>query len=477
MTKRTKIVCTIGPASDSPEILRQMILAGMNVARLNFSHGTYPEHLTRLQNIRRIATELDTPISIIADLCGPKLRIGTFKTSPIELISNQEFVLTTESIEGDQNKVSISYPTLPEHTQVNNHILLDDGNIELEVIKVTKTEIRCRVVQGGMLSSHKGLSIIGDTISIPAITEKDIADLSFAIQNKVDYFALSFVQSAEDINQLKQIIQSQNVNIPVIAKIEKPVAVKNIDEIIGIADGIMVARGDLGIEMPIQEVPITQKLIIHKCNLLGKPVITATQMLESMIHNPRPTRAEATDIANAIFDGTDAVMLSGETAVGDFPVRCVQTMADIAIRTEQSLSTINPDPAECQESKSSGYTARDIAESVSMSVNSLAKQLNAAAIVTPTESGSTARYISRFRPKCPIVAITPNRQTLYRLGLVWGVTVYYCEDLPDTDAVFAKAAELVKSLNLAHAGDTIIITAGIPLRQPGTTNLIRVLTL
>ncbi|MFB3896672.1 MAG: pyruvate kinase [bacterium] len=476
MIKRTKIVCTIGPASDFPEILKEMIQAGMNVARLNFSHGTYPEHQARLQNIRKIAQDLDNPITIIADLCGPKLRIGTFKTSTIKLKAGQPFSLTINPIEGDQTKVSISYPALPEYTKVTNHILLDDGNLELEVTNVTKTDIVCRVIQGGQLSAHKGLKILSDLISIPAITEKDKADISFAIQNQVDYFALSFVQSAEDIKQLKGLIQAQGTDIPVIAKIEKPVAVKNIDAIIDTADGIMVARGDLGIEMPIQEVPVTQKLIIHKCNRIGKPVITATQMLESMMHNPRPTRAEATDIANAIFDGTDAVMLSGETAAGDFPVKCVQTMADIALRTERSLTTIHADPVECQESKSSGYTARDIAESVSYSVHSLSKQLNATAIVTPTESGSTARYISRFRPQCPIIAITPNRKTLYRLGLVWGVTTYYCENLPDTDAVFAKAAELVKSLHLAKSGDTIIITAGIPLRQPGTTNLIRVLT-
>lgn len=475
--KRTKIVCTIGPASDSPEILKEMMLAGMNVARLNFSHGTYAEHQARLTTIHRLAKELDNPISVIADLCGPKLRIGTFKPFPIELQIGQSFTLTTKPIEGDQTKVSVSYPTLPEHTKVNHHILLDDGNLELEVTNVTKTDIVCRVIQGGMLSSHKGLTLIGDTVSIPAITEKDIADASFAIDNQVDYIALSFVQSADDIKRLKDIIRNRDAKIPIIAKIEKPAAVKNIDAIIDTADGIMVARGDLGIEMPIQEVPVTQKLIIHKCNRLGKPVITATQMLESMMHNPRPTRAEATDIANAIFDGTDAVMLSGETAAGEFPVKCVQTMADIAVRTEQSLTVIHPDPAECQESKSYGYTARDIAESVSYSVNTLAKQLNAAAIVTPTESGSTARFISRFRPKCPIIAITPNRKTLFRLGLVWGINAYYYDNLPDTDAVFATAAELVTSLNLAKSGDTIIITAGIPLHHPGTTNLIRVLTL
>ena len=477
MKKRTKIVCTIGPASDKPEIIKQMILAGMNITRLNFSHGTPAEHLARLQTIRQVAQELDEPIVIIADLCGPKLRIGKIANSSVELKSGSLFILTTEAIAGNQDRVSISYPTLPEYTRIKDHILLDDGNIELEVTRVTKTEIQCRVIQGGILSSQKGVSVIGEKVAIPAITEKDITDLTFAIQNKVDYLALSFVQSAEDIKKLKDLIRERNADTPVIAKIEKPLAVKNIDEIIAVSDAVMVARGDLGIEMPIQEVPIIQKMLIQKCNLVGKPVITATQMLESMIHNPRPTRAEVTDIANAILDGTDAIMLSGETAVGEFPVKCVQMMADIATRTEQSLTTVMPDIVECQEIKPSTFAERQIAESVSYSVNSLAKQLNAAAIVTPTESGSTARYIARFRPKCPIIAITPNKKTLYRLGLVWGVSAYYCENLPDTDAVFKKAAELVQSLGIAKSGETIIITAGIPLRQPGTTNLIRVLAL
>ncbi|MDI6784509.1 MAG: pyruvate kinase [bacterium] len=475
--KRTKIVCTIGPASEKPEIIKQMIQAGMNVARLNFSHGTHPEHLSRLQTIRQVAQELDNPVAVIADLCGPKLRIGKILNSPVELNSGSLFILTTEPIAGNQDRVSISYPTLLEYTKIKDRILLDDGNIELEVTKVTKTEILCRVVQGGKLSSQKGVSLIGENVAIPAITEKDITDLTFAIQNEVDYIALSFVQLAEDIKKLKDRIRERNDDTPVIAKIEKPLAVKNIDEIIAVSDAIMVARGDLGIEMPIQEVPIIQKMLIQKCNLVGKPVITATQMLESMLHNPRPTRAEVTDIANAILDGTDAVMLSGETAVGEFPVKCVQTMAEIAERTEQSLTAIMPDVVECQDIKPTPIAERQIAEAVSYSVNSLVKQLNAAAVVTPTESGSTARFIARFRPKCPIIALTPNRKTLYRLGLVWGVYAYYFENLPDTDTIFAKATELVKAQSLAKSGDTIIITAGIPLRQPGTTNLIRVLTL
>ncbi|MCX7919612.1 MAG: pyruvate kinase [bacterium] len=486
--KRTKIVCTIGPASEKRDILRQMIQSGMNVARLNFSHGTQAEHLSRLQSIRQIAQELDIPIPIIADLCGPKLRIGKIHT-PVELNSGASFILTSERIEGDRNRVSISYPTLPEYIHINDRILLDDGNIELEVTKVTKTEIHCKVIHGGILSSNKGLSVVSDTISIPAITEKDKSDLSFAIQHQVDYIALSFVQSIEDIKQLKDLILAQNADVPIIAKIEKPNAVKNIDSILEIADGIMVARGDLGIEMPFQEVPIIQKTIIQKCNMRAKPVITATQMLESMVHKPRPTRAEVTDIANAILDGTDAVMLSGETAVGEYPVECVRTMAEIAQRTEKSLTTIMPDIAECQgmslaEKLKNQRTGQleykkvewEVAESVSSAVFNLANQLQAAAIVTPTESGSTARLIARFRPTCPIIALTPNRKTLYRLGLVWGVNAYFCENLPDTDAVFAKAEQLVQSLGLAKSGNTIIITAGIPLRKPGTTNLIRILT-
>ena len=466
--RKTKIVCTIGPASSSPEVLEQLIKAGMNVARLNFSHGTHEEHRKVIENIRALSGELDMPVAILQDISGPKIRIGKLKDDNILLEAGSTFTLTCRDVIGDEAQVSVNYRNLPDDVKVGDTILLSDGNIELKVEETTPTDINCRVVVGGSLSSHKGVNLPTVTMGVPPLTTKDEVDLRFGIGQGVDYIALSFVRQAKDIEALKSIIMNEGASIPVIAKIEKHEALSNIDEIISIVDGIMVARGDLGVEIPLEQVPLMQKMLVRKCNAVGKPVITATQMLMSMVNNPRPTRAEVTDIANAVLDGTDALMLSEETALGKYPIKSVSVMSRIAANTESSAYFI-----ELME-KRAIPERKTIPDAISHAASMTARSLGSATIVTPTSSGSTARMVARYRPTQPIIAISSNPGTVARLSLVWGIVAVIVDELLDTEDMTAKAREIARKMGLVRGGDTVVITAGVPIGVEGTTNLIKV---
>jgi pyruvate kinase len=467
---RTKIVCTIGPASRDPAILAALIRAGMDVARLNMSHGEPEFHRENIRRIRQLAEELDKPVAILADLQGPKLRVGTMPPGGVPLHAGEILVLTTEPIIGGPGRVPVQYEHLPEAVKPEDRILIDDGLLELKVIGVEGREIQTKVVTEGTLTSNKGLNLPHASLAIPAITEKDREDLRFAIEAQVDAIALSFVRSAEEVLELKRQIRDLATlgrPTPVIAKIEKPEAVDNIDAIIAAADAIMVARGDLGIEMSTEAVPMVQKMIIRKCNQAGKPVITATQMLDSMIRNPRPTRAEASDVANAILDGSDAVMLSGETAAGKYPVLAVETMARIACETEQAQAEL-PMPAILPHPEPS------FSEAVAHASVDTATNLDAKAILVPTVSGQTARTIARFRPRCAIVAATPSPITQRQLMFVWGVYPILAPRSNNTDQMLSDAVEAAKRHGYASEGDVIIITGGSVAWGVGSTNLMRV---
>ena len=411
--QKTKIVCTIGPASESPEILEALIKAGMNVARLNFSHGTHEEHQRKIQIIRQIAERFRQPVAILQDLAGPKIRIGKMKEGGVELRRGEKFLLTNRQIMGDEKGVSVSYPSLPREVKTGDRILLADGTIELQVLGSDGQDIECRVVVGGVLTSHKGINFPTGTILAAPFTEKDHEDLLFGIQKGVDLIGLSYVKEASDIERVKGILKKKSADIHVIAKIERKEALENIDEILLAADGIMVARGDLGMETPLERIPNVQKRLIRKANALGKPVITATQMLRSMVDHTQPTRAEVTDVVNAIYDGTDAIMLSEETASGRFPVESVQMMAKIAQAAEEEFPF---DQFLMRESD--GET--DLPRAISRAASLLAEAVEASAIVTPTESGSTARWVSRLRPRQPILALSRHLSTVRRLNLCWG---------------------------------------------------------
>ncbi len=463
--RRTKIVCTIGPASGSAEIIRALVEQGMDVARLNFSHGSRREHKEKIRIIRTISDELRLPIAVLQDLAGPKIRVGTIPEPGIRLEAGQAFVLTNESIEGSPERVSVSYASLPEEVRQGDRILLSDGSIELTVKGTSQRHIDCEVVTGGLLTSHKGLNLPTRTIKADCLTDKDREDLLFGLDNGVDYVALSFVKTARDILRVKEIIQEKKRDTPVIAKIEKHEAVRHIDEIMDIADAVMVARGDLGVEIPLEEVPLIQKMLIRKANALGKPVITATQMLRSMVDSPRPTRAEATDVANAVLDGTDAVMLSEETAVGNYPVQAVQFMTRIIESVEREFPherylELTPD--------------NDVSASVAHASCVLADHLKASAIVAPTQSGLTARHISRFRPRQLIIALSPHRDTIQRLGLVWGCLPRMVDDPKDTDDMIEKMAESALETGQVSRGELVVMTAGHPVGVAGSTKIIRV---
>ncbi len=466
--RRTKIVCTIGPASSSPDVLRQLIKAGMNVARLNFSHGTHEEHSKVIKNIRALSDELGMPVAILQDISGPKIRIGEFKNENVLLGSDSTFTLTSRDVIGDELQVSVNYRDLPDDVEVGDTILLSDGNIELNVNEKTSTDINCRVVVGGVLSSHKGINLPTATMGLPVLTPKDENDLRFGIKQDVDYIALSFVRTAGDIEVLKNIIMNEGASIPVIAKIEKHEALSNIDDIIKIVDGIMVARGDLGVEIPFEQVPLMQKMLVRKCNAAGIPVITATQMLMSMVNNPRPSRAEVTDIANAVLDGTDALMLSEETAVGNYPVESVSAMSKIAANIESSTDFL--EIMGKREIPERATTPDAISHAASMT----ARALGSAAIITPTSSGSTARMIARYRPTQPIIAICSNPGIVARLSLIWGVVAVAVDILLDTDDMTEKARLIARNMGLVKSGSTVVITAGVPMGVEGTTNLIKV---
>ncbi len=470
--KKTKIVCTIGPASEKEEILRQLFLKGMNVARLNFSHGNHEEHKKRIDTIKKLREELDLPIGIMLDTKGPEIRLGSFKEEEIELKAGDTFTLTSREILGDNTIASVSYEGLAQDVEVGNKILIDDGLIELEVVEVvSETDVRCLVLNGGTVKDHKGINLPDTSVNLPAITEKDIEDIKFGIENEVDFIAASFIRKAEDVLEIRKILEEYGgEHIDIISKIENREGVENIDEIIEASDGIMVARGDLGVEIETEEVPLIQKQIIKKCNLAGKPVITATQMLDSMMRNPRPTRAEVTDVANAILDGSDSIMLSGETAAGKYPVEAVKTMHDIAIRTETSdeyLEVLKRRPVDKYISTTNA---------ISKATCTTAEDLDASAIITATSSGYTSKAISKFRPKAPIIAATTTPRVMRKLSLVWGVYPVLSVESDVTDEVIDRSIHSAMEKGYIKEGDLIIITAGIPVGVSGTTNLIKVHT-
>lgn len=470
--KKTKIVCTIGPASEKEEILRQLFLKGMNVARLNFSHGNHEEHKKRIDTIKKLREELDLPIGIMLDTKGPEIRLGSFKEEEIELKAGDTFTLTSREILGDNTIASVSYEGLAQDVEVGNKILIDDGLIELEVVEVvSETDVRCLVLNGGTVKDHKGINLPDTSVNLPAITEKDIEDIKFGIENEVDFIAASFIRKAEDVLEIRKILEEYGgEHIDIISKIENREGVENIDEIIEASDGIMVARGDLGVEIETEEIPLIQKQIIKKCNLAGKPVITATQMLDSMMRNPRPTRAEVTDVANAILDGSDSIMLSGETAAGKYPVEAVKTMHDIAIRTETSDEYLEVLKRRSVDKYISTTNA------ISKATCTTAEDLDASAIITATSSGYTSKAISKFRPKAPIIAATTTPRVMRKLSLVWGVYPVLSVESDVTDEVIDRSIHSAMEKGYIKEGDLIIITAGIPVGVSGTTNLIKVHT-
>ncbi len=466
--RKNKIVCTIGPASGSDQMIKKLALAGMNVARLNFSHGTYEQHATHIEAIRRVSSKLSLPLAILQDLPGPKIRTGELKEEAVWLKEGDDFTLTSKGIVGDEHVASVSLASLPNDVSPGNIIFLNDGAIKLEVASTTNSEIRCKVVVGGILTPKRGVNIPGVRLNVPSITDEDLSHLLFGLEHGVDFVALSFVREADDVRQVRQILQAKGAEVPLIAKIEKHEAVDNIDEIIAEADGIMVARGDLGVEIPLKRVPLVQKEIISKCNRVGKPVIVATQMLQSMIHSPFPTRAEVSDVANAILDGTDAIMLSGETAIGKYPKEATLMMRQIAIETEIAL------PYHRILSEKTETVIPQTDDAISYAACHIAEQLGAAGIIAYTTSGSTAQRVAKYRPKAPILAITPKDSVRRKLALYWGVHPYKVTEYASVEEMFEQGAQLAIRLGLAKRGDLVVVTAGVPLRVPGSTNMLKV---
>jgi len=490
---RTKIVCTIGPASRDPATLRSLILAGMDVARLNFSHGSQEHHSENVVRIRHIAAELGRPVAILCDLQGPKPRVGTIQEEGIYLKEGEDVILTSRDIVGHGREIPVQYEHLSQDVEPRDRILLDDGLLELEVLRAEGTDVTCRVVVGGILKSNKGMNLPQTALSMPTITAKDKNDLRFALDKGADWIAFSFVRNGQDVERLKTLIKEydpQPLKALVIAKVERSEAVDRIDEIIAAADGVMVARGDLAIETSPEAVPMVQKMIIHKCNAQGKPVIVATEMLDSMIHNPRPTRAEASDVANAILDGADALMLSGETAVGKYPAASVNTMSRIAHQVERSPQLYFPlsrahgsiersggpwDQSDlCEPSAHGSHDKRIVADAVSHAACHTAHELRAAAIITPTFSGYTARMVSAHRPATPIVAIAHNPRVQRQLMLQWGVYPLLARRAETTDQTITEAIHAARSAGLVEPDDTVVITAGSVDSGPGTTNVMKV---
>ena len=462
--RRTKIVCTIGPASSSDQVLEGLIRAGMNVARLNFSHGDYAFHRALIRKIRHLERKLGRQVAILQDLPGPKIRIGAVAGDRVRLQNRQPFVITTRKILGSELAVSVNFAGLTKAVKKGDPILLGDGEIELEALQIGKHEVKCRIVVGGILGSHKGIHFPRTSLNIRALTDEDKKDLAFGIQEKVDLVALSFVRHSEDILYARREMRKRGSSIPIIAKIEKHEALENIDGILQNVDGIMVARGDLGLEIAQERIPAMQKMMIREANRLGKPVITATQMLRSMVWNPRPTRAEVADIANAILDGTDALMLSEETAAGEYPVEAVQVMARVAEETETILEP---------RQRFTGLE-KTVPEAISVGAIFLARDLRVKAFLIPTTSGSTARLIARYRPQQPIIAVSPEPQTVKMLCLVWGVSPVPIKGFKSTDEMVRALQKKALESGLVKRGDLVAITAGLPLHQAGTTNMITV---
>lgn len=468
--RKTKIVCTLGPSTDREGVLRELALAGMDVARFNFSHADHEEHFGRLKNLRELRKELGLSIAALLDTKGPEIRIGKFKDDKkVALKKGQTFTLTTRQIEGTEDCVYVNYEKLVQDIQVGSTILIDDGLVELIVKDLTATDIICQVNNDGMVSNNKGVNVPGTKLSMPFISKKDREDIIFAVEQGYDFIAASFTRNAQDILEIRGILKEYNCNtINIIAKIENLEGVENIDEIIEVSDGIMIARGDMGVEIPNEDVPVIQKMIIKKVYNAGKQVITATQMLDSMMKNPRPTRAETTDVANAIYDGTSAIMLSGETAAGLYPVEALKTMDRIAIRTEQDIDYKKRFRLlESQENP-------DITDAISHATCSTAHDLNAAMIITVTKSGKTARMISRYRPACTIIGCTTEDHVCRQLNLSWGVKPIKIREEKDTFELFEHAVAVVEEKGLLQKGELTVITAGVPLRVSGTTNLLKV---
>ncbi|NLK08173.1 MAG: pyruvate kinase [Firmicutes bacterium] len=465
--RKTKIVCTIGPASEEHSVIAAMLDAGMNVARLNFSHGTHEEQIYRLERLRAVAKEKGKTLAIMQDIQGPKIRIGNVPDK-VMLEYGAPFTLTTADCAGTPSCAHVAYSRLPQDVGPGNVIYLDDGLLELEVERIEGCNIHCRVLVGGELSSRKGVSLPGVDVDLPPVTEADVKDIKLGVEYGVDMIAASFVRSAEGIETVRKIIRDAGANIPIIAKIESHEGVAKIDEIIAAADGIMVARGDMGVEMQPEEVPFIQKMIIHKCNVAGKPVITATQMLDSMVRNVRPTRAEVTDVASAILDGTDAVMLSGETAVGRYPIQTVAMMSRIGQRTERDL------PRHKIEETERFNGDHIIAEAISYATWQTAKDVGTAAIICATQSGATARMVSRYRPQVPVLAMTPHESVVRQLALVWGVYPILVPETDDIDDMLDVAIEAALKTGLVKQNDAVAISAGVMTDVPGSTNLLQI---
>ena len=466
--RRTKIICTLGPAVDSEDMIRTLIRTGMDAARFNFSHGSHPEHLERLNMLKAVRDAMGRPVATILDTKGPEIRIKSFETKTITLEPGDPFTLTTEDVTGNQGWVSVTYPQLHEELQPGQEILIDDGLVAIRVERIEGTNIVCTVENGGTLSANKSINIPGVHIQLPALTEKDIDDIRFGVENDFDFIAASFVRRAADVEAVRAVLHDcGGDDVKIIAKIENQEGVDNLDEILEAADGIMVARGDLGVEIPAARVPILQKQMIRKGLQQGKPVITATQMLDSMMRNPRPTRAEVSDVANAVYDGTGSVMLSGETAGGKYPVEAITAMVGIVTETERAIDYWK------QFQKQRVLPASNINDAITHTCCLTAKDLNAKAILTATYSGRSARMICRFRPACPIAALTMREKVRRQLNLSWGVIPFLTGEVNSTDRIFSLSAEVALKEKLVENGDTVVITAGVPLGKSGSTNLIK----
>ena len=467
--RKTKIVCTLGPATNDVEMMKQLIQNGMDAARINFSHGTYETHAETIAKLKQAREELNAPIPLILDTKGPEIRVKTFKEDKVRLEEDATFTLTTREVEGDMNIVSVTYGDQPKDVHRGSSILIDDGLIELKVEDITETDVVCKVVNGGVVKSRKGVNLPGVEVNLPSLMEKDIEDLKFGVENGFDIVAASFIRSAEDVLKIRRVLEENGGGqMHIISKIENQQGVENIDKILEASDGIMVARGDLGVEIPPEEVPLVQKILIAKANRIGKPVITATQMLESMVHSPRPTRAEANDVANAIFDGSDAIMLSGETAAGAYPLEAVATMARIALKAESAVDYA------AKLANTTEPARVNITNAISMAACATAAELKTAAITTVTKSGFTARMISRYRPACPLIASTSDETVWRQMNLIWGCKpMLYTGELP-RGGVFDTALEIAVKSGLLKNGDTVVSALGMPLGFSGATNTLRV---
>ncbi len=466
--RRTKIICTLGPAVDDEEMIRTLIRTGMDAARFNFSHGSHPEHLARLNMLKRVRDAMGRPVATILDTKGPEIRIRGFEEPSVTLESGDPFTLTTQDVVGNKGWVSVTYPRLHEELAPGQQILIDDGLVAIRVERIEGANIICTVENGGTLSANKSLNIPGVHIQLPALTEKDVADIRFGVENDFDFVAASFVRRAADVEAVRAVLQECGGDeVKIIAKIENQEGVDNLDEILAAADGIMVARGDLGVEIPAARVPILQKQMIRKGLQAGKPVITATQMLDSMIRNPRPTRAEVSDVANAVYDGTGCVMLSGETAGGRYPVEALTAMAAIVTETENAIDYWR------NFQKQRIIPASDINDAITHTCCLTAKDLNATAILAATNSGRSARMICRFRPACPVAALTMHEKVRRQLNISWGVIPFLTGEVTSTDRIFSLATEVAVKERLVRHGDVVVITAGVPLGKSGFTNLIK----